>query len=814
MKEYIKIGLRNLKKRKVRTTFTIMAIALGVAILVGVNLGSDMINSSIKGTLDENLGDIDIMAGNTWGPTVSYVDVTNFFLLYDNPDFDSWVPRYGRPYWYIAAEKISNSTFYTNLYCYLVGIDETLETEARFGNARILDVHPLFDESSIGKKVPIENFLTSAIDRPIVLSKAFLEAEDLEGKITAGDIIYIKNEAYNANFSVGHTSGNPVDWPNFTVTAIIDDLGEMGTNSLYWYYFNYMRLEDMWNYVFNFAVNDDINCVFVHSSNEAHVESLQYDLQERLMNDLGWNPSISTPKLTFMEGVEPVNNYARIFFTVLAAISLVICGVLIKNLFETAKETDIHEIGILKGVGFNQHFIEKIYITQILTMSTFGVALGFAGGIGFGFVFINFLSSSDLSDLLLGGNFQIEIYFSLSWITVGAGIAAGYLIPLIFGIVPVVQSARTSVINAIQTRPRVRTFSPKVKIGLNIIILIIGIVMTVLGIYLVNLGISELLEKYFEAFDKLILPIIYLFSGVIGFLMGLILISVFALPALSKGLTSLFLLPSPRTLKNICHRNLMRNKRRTINTFVMMAIGLSFLVTITTISNSISEGAYPGKKTQLGGDIQLGQPFCIYSPYCESMTYDAQYLEELESLPYVTGSCLYRFAPDLSEFYFMSGNLNFLGNKIDDFGFYHEPSNYIDPFITSMTFGIVNGKDYYDINKDAIISFTEPGNADLPDLFDELDDTRSIILQSDLKDHLGKEVGDMTHITMEGMSTDLRIIGFADVLPGFPWTLDLSSVYGGYSSDNKLDYCGMISWNTYNWIVEEFWKDIDLIVMG
>ncbi len=834
MNEAFKIGYRNLKQRKARTALTILAIALGISILVGVNIGSDMIQSSFEGTLDENLGYIDVVS-NIWGYNgPSYQDVKNAFDRGNLQYLDSWVPRYVN---YLSEICLENDTFFDydeRLDSFMIGLDTNSDMEKNFGRVKVISVHENFSQDLVGKYASPDLFLKQSnnITRPVVLTRRFLETNDIMENVSAGDVISIRNRYPHPDFPFS-TWYSPATWPNFTVVAIVDDLGKLGTASLnpYSNYFIYLGLEDMWNFVFNEPnLEQPINYIMAHSTERAHVEELGTSIQDLMTDELGLYFSSSTPKQSWIKGMTPAFNIIRVAFSIFAAISLVVCGVLIKNLFETAKQTDIHEIGILKGIGFGQSFILKLYLTQIFIMASIGIALGLLIGLGFASAFVTFLTRSTLTTNILNITFELSIKVNVSVTTLMTGIGLGYAIPFGFGLIPVLQTARIEVINAIKSGRTTGAPSVKREVGKSLATLAGGIGLTIACTVSAITGITQLLDMKSISYQDFIAPTIAIFAGIVGFLMGMILIGIFALPVLSKVFTWAILLPMQRSLKQICYRTLMRNKRRTINTFMMMAIGLSFTVTITTITSSISAGIYPRSKTIIGGDIQLGS--FLPSSY-GLQTMNRTFISEIENLSLVDNACMYRHSIDPSRFYSWvyttvglaatrsvvprqldqyQEYLSMAGNKVDNYGYITGGS--YNSYKEYLSVSIIDGKKYYDINNDAILKVPQTGGRTVEDVFTRLDTTASIILQSDLQGAIKKTVGQTIVLQIEGMSAELEIVGYADVLPGNPWTFGLEFLSGFSDINNPYakDLSAVISWNTYNNITGNFFKNIDLII--
>ena len=54
------IAFRNIPRRKLRNALTVLAVVLGVALIVGVNVAFDSVIEQFKDTIAEALGDVDI----------------------------------------------------------------------------------------------------------------------------------------------------------------------------------------------------------------------------------------------------------------------------------------------------------------------------------------------------------------------------------------------------------------------------------------------------------------------------------------------------------------------------------------------------------------------------------------------------------------------------------------------------------------------------------------------------------------------------------------------------------------------------------
>jgi putative ABC transport system permease protein len=121
----------------------------------------------------------------------------------------------------------------------------------------------------------------------------------------------------------------------------------------------------------------------------------------------------------------------------IAAISLVVAGVLIMNVMLVAVSQRTGEIGLLKAVGARKRQIIALFLTEAACLSLLGAALGIA--IGAGSTWLLRLAFPILE-------FRAPLWASLS--AVGIAILSG----LVFGILPARRAAALDPVNALMQR--------------------------------------------------------------------------------------------------------------------------------------------------------------------------------------------------------------------------------------------------------------------------------------------------------------------------------------------------------------------------
>jgi putative ABC transport system permease protein len=121
----------------------------------------------------------------------------------------------------------------------------------------------------------------------------------------------------------------------------------------------------------------------------------------------------------------------------IAAISLVVAGVLIMNVMLVAVSQRTAEIGLLKAIGARKRQIVALFLTEAATLSLFGALVGIAiGGLGV---------------WLIRAAFPVLDFAAPPWASasaVGVALASG----LVFGILPARRAAALDPVNALMRR--------------------------------------------------------------------------------------------------------------------------------------------------------------------------------------------------------------------------------------------------------------------------------------------------------------------------------------------------------------------------
>ncbi|MHA1357411.1 MAG: ABC transporter permease [Candidatus Helarchaeota archaeon] len=292
-----------------------------------------------------------------------------------------------------------------------------------------------------------------------------------------------------------------------------------------------------------------------------------------------------------------------------------------------------------------------------------------------------------------------------------------------------------------------------IKILKRVQFLFFGLILTIFGIIELISGFQSLALEMVDFSELLIVG--EAFIGGIFFTIGMIFLGCLVLPFIITGLSYL-MKPLLRFTRSIMARNVLRNARRTQNTFAMISIGLAFLIMISTILGSLEAGVYPGAKLSLGGDLRVGWD-SGYAPL--------NYSDELKSIDHVTALVPVRVL---------------YSNCI------------IDEFTTdySVQFIVINTTEYATLhNSPTLLETVAPSGISTAEFIHLLDQVNSTILYYGLADALNKSVGDFINASSaEFAYANLSIAGLCGKMPGIRYT---------FRTYDPPIYVAFLSWKTF-----------------
>ena len=313
-----KIAYRNLPKRRARTTLTILAVILGVALLIGINLATASATSEFTNYINKFWGRTDIVV--SYGAFPPVFPSGNLARIQAAPEVTQTASRL---VWLGALNKTVVQ---------LVGV---IQTD--------------FDYASLN--------ITGAK----VLSPGQATVDDgLAQRFRLGIGSSIQVFSLNA-------IGNNVSIP-FSVVGINHPLRNIGASV----YVNLPQLQSDLN------LQGMISHIYATISDPTKAPQVRDEIQHLLESQLF---NVSAPKAEAVQRIAGQTAGFELGLNVMVAVALVVCAFIVFNtLFMTVNERT-YEIGVMRAVGTSRSQIFKIFLAEGMLIGTIGTIAGVFTGL-------------------------------------------------------------------------------------------------------------------------------------------------------------------------------------------------------------------------------------------------------------------------------------------------------------------------------------------------------------------------------------------------------------------------------------------------
>ncbi|MFX0124246.1 MAG: ABC transporter permease [Candidatus Hodarchaeota archaeon] len=271
--------------------------------------------------------------------------------------------------------------------------------------------------------------------------------------------------------------------------------------------------------------------------------------------------SIYFPRVQAILFIAEISTIARVLLDFMAAIALIIGGVLIYSLQTVSVEERIRDFAIMRTVGGKRRQIWIMVAVEGLSIVTLGTITGIFASLGLAPVFMRIMRFGDIA-------------LVISEISIMTGLVAGLGIGIVSSFLPAYRATATNIVKGLDP---LRQSIPEAKFsrerGINLSLLGVGIVLTISSAIVV-VAIPQVLVG-----GGLIWLAFLIFGLLLVLLIGLDLISVSLLIPVMEFLFSLplELFSKSRKVKDIVVRSLRRNRRRTTATAVMFSLSFAFV---------------------------------------------------------------------------------------------------------------------------------------------------------------------------------------------------------------------------------------------
>ena len=778
----LKIALRNMKRRKTRYILTIIALIISVALFGGVMMVSDSFDVMMLDSMDNQLGSADILirpANNSGGwfepdeinseiEDISHVES----IAYRISGFNVYVSSTD------SGNQFENSTS-TAVY----GIDHLAKDEKELGGKPyILD--SVSDQDTIETLLEYNDATNG--NRVIVITESL--KIKLGRNFTAGNVVWLLPHEGEA---LGYDPRDTGTWVNYTVVAIVRDIGEIREFSSG----NSLGLMGVQGPTLFASINNthafvdgtenhtgEYNLGVVGVDDIHKVASVVTEIEDNLnaLND-GSDWKVLDLKSDNLEMIDTTMEMTQVMFSMFGGISLLLSLILLMNVFNIIKKEQEYETGMLQAIGASKSETFKLFLTQGTVMGIIGAVIGtiFSYFISYVIFSVTVDTLSNLAGGLGGGGFApsgFEIVLLPSTLILTFALGLGTCI--FASLYPSWKASRKPIIECLSPLEE-KTKREKKNYIKSSFAYILGALIIALGAWLLFIEIptgGAFIDAIaLETTIAIIAPTIIL--------LGIIWLLALMIRPLNRVFILLFS-PYLRKTKLLTRRNILRHPRRTILTFSMIALTTSFLIGMSLMMDSMREGVNTTVNDFMGSDVRT---FTYNTP----RSFESELLN-ISGVDSVMGVSHQNTQIKIED--------NWIGHGLLE-----------SEYNTSITMNVIDAIGMK--GHDSKISIASPKEMTLNEMMDELGSGDTILIDKTFAEDYNVKVGDILPIkfslgiTLANLSAmidmnfynahedtiivNMSVIAIIESFSGFS-ALDLLGMISGGKSYNMF-----ISWATY-----------------
>ncbi|MGQ4873366.1 MAG: FtsX-like permease family protein [Promethearchaeia archaeon] len=749
------MAAKNLTRVKSRTILTILAIALGTALLTGITILNESYLQSYLNGVAEQLGYTDIGIKEHLNVSDGYFEADDFIKESNADKIDGYISHTGR---IVSEHIVINAPEQPQEYAYettFFGID--VKNDVGYGKAEFLNWTDNVENSLKGEPENIEEVL-KLNQKYVVITNWVQDVYDFQ----LGDTLYIPLRSDNTT-----NWDNSSTWESYTVAAIINDKAE-GWDISYDYSVNkstrihitraiYVDINEM-RLMLNVTGNK-INLLYIHVEFDKLV-----DYGNELLKKMPYSYYGENIKRGMMEQVADSVRSMQMILIIFTMISFIIAAMLTLNTLMMSVSEQKYEIGVLRAQGIYKSEIFKLFLFEAIILALIGAILGIFMGLGLS----PLLKKVFFTSIMAESDFQLTLTYN--WLSLLIVFTITFAVSVGIGLLPAYIATKIQIIEAIRN---IKSSESGKKIK--------KLIFPLIGIILAGFGYCILATSYRNLTMTLI--------GIIPFILGLIVISTIFIPILSKFFSYIFAL-FLGVYRKVTDKNLKRDPKQTKITFIMFGLAIGFLVMVANVLYSLDKIYYNTMPRYLGGDIVLSS---------EGSTFGMD--EVLIADKNIIDGAIEKAAV-----------MNSMRVKIDGYGTWWSDKQ-DEPRVNVY---IIEGEKFYNAVNE--VKMQDTGGLSDKDVFKKLDSQRnSVIITKQLADeeHLDKSVGDNVTIDFGSLKVNATIIGITDFISGISETWEEKSDITPANKRGK--YCAFISWQSVIPIINDYFDwlpEADLLLKG
>ncbi|MHA1148444.1 MAG: FtsX-like permease family protein [Promethearchaeota archaeon] len=787
-----KIAIRNMKRRKTRYILTTATLVIGVALFGGIMIASDSFYEMMLKSMDEQMGTADILirnnnGGDGWFDPDDIDDILKDqenieYISYRITGFDIYVSGA------LDDGNWENNATSSNI----DGIDIDDDDEHELGGAPyVLDVvKEVKNANTVEELLDYESDETG--DRVIVISESL--KIKLGKDIQAGSVVKIlpDNVPTNGTYK-GYDKTDTGTWISYTISAIIRDSGELqdfdpsedeedgggmsfgsGGYVVFTNIDNAHELADgtedhKGEYNLGVVGVDDIH------NTEAVTEAVEEEFKDQKDGD-DWK--VHDLKTDSLESIDNSMTTMRAMFMMFGLVALILSIVLIANIFNIIREEQEYETGMFQAIGASKSETFRLFITQGVVMGLIGSLIGTVLSYWISYWIFDTVVTTmeDIMESTSMGFTMTEFEIVLLPATLIATFSIGFFSCLIASISPSYKASKKPLIECLNPIAE-KSEREKKKYGKKILFAIFGsalIIWSAVALFDSGGGMGGGNDDVAQSVIAMTAPTYML--------LGIIIITALFVRPLSRGVMRFFG-PYLKQTKLLTEKNLLRHRKRTVLTYSMIALTVSFLVGMTVSMDSMKEGINTTVDDFMGSDARV---FAFGPRSLEDQ------LIKIDGVDDVMG-------------------IRYQNAEVKVGGEWVGHSQLEEDYDTSITVNIIDPDTVTEhMTETEIIA---PTSASLEDLMDEINDGNNIIVTDEFANDYDVEVGDKITVRFSletsyaslqavfaGDDSDVKeitaelemeIVGIVNKIQGF-FTGGM-----GFGDSDVESYTMFISWDTF-----------------
>lgn len=521
----LKIAKRALTRRKTKNLSAILAIALGVTLMVGIQITTDTLENTFLTSLLVTEGEVDIRITNATGTYLSLAEehnITSFVTDAITSETLGIMPELQTEWPVMINGQFEPSaqvsgipvdfpeefgTFYDWKSGNLINIGEYLtdNTSVLIGSklADALGMKQHNYSLPMTMKTELNNATTTIFFHPEYGVVNQTTSQTLRVNLTIMGVYDSNRPGIGAQYpGVLFAINELQDWVSLDADPLIVNMISFEIST---------RRTDFVNTYLVALFTDHFNTEIDVEWLEEQLATLEEAIPKKLINGNSLNIyNVESPRLQYLTLIDIMFGFMSAFLNVLGFLIIITGVLLITNIQLMSVEDREFQTGVLRAVGARRRGIFQSMLFETVFQGIFGGIFGLIGGLVFGQVVALFLAS-----LFSSGMFSVQPIIEQQ--VVVFSVILGVFLGILTGLLPAIRASRVNIVLAL----RGIKVKFEEKSGRNLVL--VGILSIILGIliFLNNGVLDESLQYIWEVegwdsvdeWTNILLGSAFLFSG-------------------------------------------------------------------------------------------------------------------------------------------------------------------------------------------------------------------------------------------------------------------------------------------------------------